>query len=354
MPRGQHLVPRSYLESFVINDGLYAYEIEVGLERENPVSPNSVLRAGKFYNLISHKGSNSGFETLLSKHEQVYAPDGFVQELIKSKNPKMLLENVDVILDILNIAHMRSPRATYQASMSALVAYNMQLVFDLEREASKYEMHTSEYKEKIQWAEKVWNGEWSVSRDFGKIDDERRFRQNGWDQLAAMSIIFCEEVKKMQFHFVETKEYFLCSDTPVCITNPNHQNAGLRLRGTEIWFPLSHNLGLLWQHKNSTQTLYDIAGHSKTRILNRRMMRNAYERLVSPIKEDWIQETCVKTKKRVYDKDKTLYQIYGDFHKFRSGNCVIRFGEDIGIKDGKINPAIFYAVEEDQGGQDRY
>lgn len=88
-------------------------------------------------------------------------------------------------------------------------------------------------------------------------------------------------------------QFFLTSDNPVVMENPQLPNKKWMpawLKGTEVWYPISHRYGLLMRQSPEIVERRRMASHSETRSLNRRMIRRAYRHVYSPLKEDWIDE----------------------------------------------------------------
>ncbi len=101
-------------------------------------------------------------------------------------------------------------------------------------------------------------------------------------------------------------QYFLTSDNPVVIYDQTTSKRRFvqigQSKDVEIWFPLSFNTGLYLDWKaggvlsgNENGNRFAI-GRSKTRELNRHIIRRCYKHVYSPLAEEWIEDAIIENK----------------------------------------------------------
>ena len=85
--------------------------------------------------------------------------------------------------------------------------------------------------------------------------------------------------------------FFVTSDNPVVRSYPSAPN---RL-DDEVWFPISYRRGVLWhRHNREDRTTL---GYSQSLEKNKRVIRNSYKFVYSPLQDDWV-ESAAKNESR--------------------------------------------------------
>jgi hypothetical protein len=128
-------------------------------------------------------------------------------------------------------------------------------------------------------------------------------RQDGFNMLTLQQHIM-SVVDDMRWRLLRAASgsSFLTTDNPVVVEDPSFPKKrmhGMRQsRRIEVWFPISHEIGLLVDWRREQPQGRVVASHSQTRALNRRMIKWCYRHVYSPRREDWIAEATKSAKFR--------------------------------------------------------
>lgn len=112
--------------------------------------------------------------------------------------------------------------------------------------------------------------------------------EENWKQLGFMAFEIEAELIRLLLGMRMTvvnchpRCFFLTSDNPVVRTFPS----GAGKLDDELWFPISHKRGVLWHRR--TLGVRTTFGYSETFAYNRRLIKNSYRFVFSPLPQDWI------------------------------------------------------------------
>lgn len=295
----QHIVTRAYLDRFIDpqkvaeNDRVLFPYAKGGF----PCRPRGTKRIGCAQHFYSYRRDDGSYDNSVDKGLQeferlVFSPPeskegAFARCLRDDDTPKSLDDRV-VLAAVAAVMRCRSPVqmhnfAAYGDMCNQIWAFNMLkaphvLAAYMEGGMSKEDAEAAIDADR----EELLKGELRV-----EVSDERRF---GLESLKHVQPVI-ETLMQLRMRLIRAyrTDVFVTSDNPVVVHVPDDpRGEGLtQTPQTEIWFPISHNRGLLFDQRPGRDGV-EQAGHSQTIVLNRRIVKWSYRFVYSPQKIDWL------------------------------------------------------------------
>lgn len=302
MSDNQHYITKAYLDRFVHSTSgqrvLYPYSRAQGIRKAK--GTKRLGCADSFF--LQKDGSevnNKVDEARKTIESQVFASGkATAGPLAKCIFDDSYLPNTQEIGELILAAAFlwwSSPVQIQNSAMITLLSYQADLFNRMNTEKAKayyQEQYGDQATAQLKAdREAVLNGELFV--DVG----EENWRQLGFSSPSDMAIVG-EQLARMEFALCHShrNSFFLTSDNPVLfLSSAQPNNPGLELPDTRVWFPISHNRGLLWSHRKknplgSIRLERRNLGFSETRTLNRHIVKWSYKDVYSPLPESWVEE----------------------------------------------------------------
>jgi hypothetical protein len=320
MSDNQHYITKAYLDKFVHANSsqkiLFPYDKDLG-----SLGGKGTKRLGSAEDFYVQKAgeslTNKLDETRKAAETLFFASgkrtSGPVAKCIYDDDFLPGTEEQCVLAGAATFLWCGSPVQIHNTAMMGLMANQMYLFNRLNTERAKELYKTrydSEADRRLQEDRKaVLQGDLTV--DVGEEDwkqlgfESFRYGPHFLAALSDMGLTVCT------CHY---KSFFLTSDNPVVTTSDERPDRpGVLLKDAEVWFPISYKKGLLWSWKHKGVSR-DCFGHSKTRAMNRRIIRWCYKKVYSPLRDVWIEAAM---KENSFDP---CYGHYGSLQQLIDGH----------------------------------
>ncbi len=308
MPR-DHFVMRCHLEKFVHPSSaisrLYPYRKGKGLVpyQRKGVGPKGLGWAEDFYSQILPDGSTSRkLDKGLLCSEQTFfgcARDHLGTLARCVVDPEFFPRNEHDRMNIVYCAsftHCRAPVQIHNAAMMRQLGATVDLFNSLNPESdqaatrvmrseSLSREEATRLLNKLQG--EVYRGDLSLS--VGPTLE----RQDGFNLLSDQDQLWVMIQMKWLLLEAAPGSFFITSDNPVVLENSHLRHKkllGIRLPRTVVWYPISYRYGFLMGWTTNRAEGRSVAGHSRTRMLNRWVIKRAYQHVYSPLRDDWIDD----------------------------------------------------------------
>lgn len=305
MPK-HHYVMKAHLDKFVHptsdNRRLYPYRRGVGLLpwKRDGFGPKGLGWATDFYSQVREGGSVSNdLDYSIQAQETLFfgSVKGRLSPLSRCIFDADFFPYTEAqkaaIAFCAAFSRLRSPVQIHDAAMVSEFA------------ANAFALKVATTSDTVEWFEKrkglsseearAAAHEWKTDLLEGNLRagvGKDKERQDGLESLAYIKVLVASLTEMCWRLLVATgNDFFLTSDNPVVFEDraqPTKRFNGIRQPRVEVWYPLSHRIGLLSNWTMKQQGRFGV-GHSQVRALNRRMIKWCYRNVYSPLPEDWIE-----------------------------------------------------------------
>jgi len=292
-----HYVSRSYLKRFLhpktLSEGvpqLYPYSRADGAMRARGVK---VLGCAEdFYRVRSRTGKSdrTADEFLTSMENEVFRDQpgrqsAYADLTAAAKWPLSVSQKHELAF-VIAMMRCRAPIQIHNAAMLLELAENLDAFNKLNNQSFKQMMISDGATE-----DEVTMGTAAFVRgDVRMAVAKHEEKHVGLESLAYIPKL-AEILRCMRWRLITApkEELLITSDNPAVIHVPEQRDGQgiIQSAGTELWFPISYDHGLLLDHRTGGD-IREIAGHSQLRALNRRIVKWCYRFVYSPRPLEWL------------------------------------------------------------------